>query len=189
VPDLRRAPDPGVQAPSAPVRPSDVPPPRPRTSSDLVPPGPDVRRRQAALPRASVWAWTGSVLAGLVALAAAYADRAAVREQLTDSARAAAPGSADDLLRDTVTLTMLLVGSLCALLTLAVAACVLAAGRGRRRAATLLLVVGPLLLAVVAVAQAFVAGGSDVARIALLVQGGLLAVGLVSQLTGRSRRG
>lgn len=189
MPDLRRAPGPGVRAASALVRSSDVPPPRPRTSSDLVPPGPDVRRRQAALSRASMWAWAGSVLAGLVALAAAYADRATVREQLTDSAHAADPGRAEDLLRDGVTLTMLLVGSVGALLTLAVAACVLAAGRGRRRAATLLLVVGLLLLAVVAFAQAFVAGGSDVARVALLVQGGLLAVGLVSLRAGRSRRG
>ena len=41
----------------------------------------------------------------------------------------------------------------------------------------------------VAFAQAFVAGGSDVDRIALLVQGGLVAVGLLSLRAGRSRRG
>jgi hypothetical protein len=187
VADLRRAPVPELRVPSAPVWPSDAPPPRPRTSSDLVPPGPDVRRRQPALAPASVWAWTGSVVAGLVALAAAYVDRAALRERLTDSARAADPGGADGLLREGVTLTMLLVGSVGALLTLAVAACVLAAGRGRRRAMTLLLVVGLLLLAVVAFAQAFVAGGANVARIALLVQGGLLAVGLVTLRAGRYR--
>ena len=185
--DPRRVPMPAGAG--APARPSTEPPPRPPTASDLLPPRPEDRRPEPAVARPSAWAWTGSVLAGLVALAAAYADRSGLRERLTASARAADPGSAADVLREGVTLTLVLVGSVVAALTLVVALCVLAARRGRRRAATLLLVVGLPLLAVVAFAQAFVAGGSDVDRIALLVQGGLVAVGLLSLRAGRSRRG
>jgi hypothetical protein len=180
-----------------PDRPSTIPiatpsagalalPPRPRVSSDLAPPGPTDRPARPRSIGLAVSCWTASGLVALMALVAAYTDRASVRDRLTATAVAEDPTIAADVVRDGVGLTMVTVLAANGLLLLLAALCLVLALRGRRAARWVLAVLGLLILVAIDVDQGLVAGGFEGDRVLLWTEAGLVLVGTVALLTRSS---
>jgi hypothetical protein len=192
-----RAPAPADAARPTPRRPSTMsvatpptgvpaPPPRPRVTSDLAPPRPDDRPpRPGSMGVASSF-WTASFVVALMAFIAAYTDRATVRDRLAAAAVAEDATIAPDVLRDGVSLTMATVLVANVLLLLLAGLCLVLVLRGRPAARWLLVVLGLLIVLAIDFDQSFVTGGSDVDRLLLLIEAGLVVVGTVALLTRSS---
>ncbi len=184
----RRRPGLRPAVPQPPPQVASGPPPRPRVTTLLAPPG-----RSAPPPRP--WALriaaASSLLAaaaGIVGVLAALADGDALREKLTAEATEADPELAADAIADGVTAATTLVLGSVAFLSLLLVVWTAVVLRRRPWARWLLLVTGALTLVADDIAQSVVAGGSEVDRIAFVVQAALLVPALVSlfwRSTGR----
>lgn len=157
------------------------PPPRPQvTATRLAPPE---RARASGRPRAlrlSAACWFLAAAAGGAAVVAALLDGDALRATLTAEATEADPALAADVVADGVAATTALVlgaVAVLSLLTLVWTALVL---RRRPWARWPLLATGAALLVADDVAQGAVAGGSQVDRIAFVVQAALVVPAVVA---------
>jgi hypothetical protein len=163
-----------------PVRPPRPgPPPRPPLTSTVPPPVPRAAPRAPGTVRASAWCWGLSVLAGLLALGAAAADLAGVRQRLAAAGAVADPTATAELLRagaDTTVAAVL--GALAALVVLT-AGCLALYLRHRAGRRSALTVLGLLTLTADALAQDLLTGGPELDRGAVLVQGALVVLALV----------
>lgn len=157
-------------------------PPRPRVTSDLVPPRPDHRPARPRALGAAASFWTASFVAALIAFVAAYSDRATTRDRLTEIARANDPSLSPATLADGVRLTMVTVLAASALLVVLAAVCLPMVLHGKRGFRTALVGIAVLTLLVIQFDQEFVAGGVEVDRLALLSQGALVLVGTIALL-------
>jgi hypothetical protein len=165
------------------------PPPRPPLTSTLPPPAPRAAPRRPTPVRASAWCWALSALAGLLALVAAAVDLTGVRQRLEEVGAVADPTADHELLRsgaDTVVAGVL--GAIAALivLTLLCLALFMRCRAGWRGALTAL---GLLTLAADVLAQDLLAGGPELDRSAVLVQGGLVVPALALLFLPASRDG
>jgi len=163
-----------------PVRlPRPGPPPRPPLTSTVPPPVPRTAPRAPGTVRASAWCWGLSLLAGVLALGAAAADLAGVRQRLEATGAAADPTATEELLRSGADTTVAgVLGALAALVVLTLG-CLVLFLRHRAGWRGALAVLGLLTLAADALAQDLLTGGPELDRGAVLVQGGLVVLALV----------
>jgi hypothetical protein len=182
-----------VGAPARPRPAASAPPPRPPVASDLAVPGAGVHLRSAPPPRPralrlSVVLWLGACLAGLAGVGAALADGDALRDRLTDTARAVDPAATTEAVTDAVGTSILLVVGAVVVLALVTTVSTVLVHQRRVWARWVLLGTGLLTLFVADVAQSSVAGGNDLDRILLLTQAGLIVVAVVLLFTRSSGR-
>ena len=172
-----------------PVRlPRPGPPPRPPLTSTVPPPVPRTAPRAPGTVRASAWCWGVSLLAGVLALGAAAADLAGVRQRLEATGAAADPTATAELLRTGADTTVAgVLGALAALVVLTLG-CLVLFLRHRAGWRGALAVLGLLTLAADALAQDLLTGGPELDRGAVLVQGGLVVLALVLLALPASRR-
>lgn len=126
-----------------------------------------------------------AALAGGAGALAALADGDALREKLTAEATEADPGLAPDAISDGVTATTALVLGSAAGLGVVLVLWTVVLLRRRPWARWALLVTGVLTVVAADVAQSVVSGGSDLDRLAFVVQAGLV-VGCLAALSWRS---
>jgi hypothetical protein len=163
------------------------PPPRPPLTSTLPPPAPRAAPRRPPSVRASAWCWGLSALAGALALAAAAADLTGVRQRTAEAGAVADPTAGAELLRSGADIAVAgVLGALAALLVLTLA-CLAVFLRFRAGWRGALAVLGLLTLAADVLAQDLLAGGPELDRSAVLVQGGLVVLALVLLLWPTSR--
>ena len=148
-------------------------------TAPLAPPG---RTEQPRPPRTLRLSATASFLAaasGGIGVLAALADGDALRQKLTAEAAEAESDLTPDAIAEGVTATTALVLGSVAVLTVALVVWAAVVLRRRPWARWPLLVTGLLTLVADDVAQSVVSGGSDLDRIAFLVQAALVVVALV----------
>lgn len=170
---------------AVPPRPSG-PPPRPRLTSDVVPPW--LRTDEQARPRAVpavAFLLLAAVAAGLAAMAAMAADGAGLRDRLTGAATKGAPSASEALVRSGVRTTLLSTFGLQSILALLLLVMVALFLRRQRWARWTLLGTALVTLGVAALAQDVVAGGRDLDRLAFLVEGALLVLGMAALCSRR----
>ncbi|MCZ2806983.1 hypothetical protein O2W18_17900 [Modestobacter sp. VKM Ac-2983] len=124
----------------------------------------------------------------MIGLIAAALDLAGLRQRLLDSAAAADPATDQELLREGVDTTVLAVVGPLAVLTVLGLAALLLYLRRRSIWSRVLLVLGLLTVAADVLAHDLLAGGPDVDRSAVLVQAGLVTVGLALLFLPRPSR-
>lgn len=181
---------PGLRPAVPPPRPlaAGGPPPRPQVTTRLAPPGRSAPPPRPWALRVSATAAFLAAAAGIAGVLAALADGDALREKLTAEATDADPGLAADTIADGVRATTVLVLGSVAFLSLALAVWTAVVLRRRPWARWLLLATGVLTLVAADVAQSVVAGGSELDRIAFVVQAALVVPTLVAlfwRSTGR----
>jgi hypothetical protein len=163
------------------------PPPRPATTSDIAPPIGRPRPEVPGTVRATAALWWAGCLAALTGLGAALLDSEALRARLTETATAADPTAAADLVADGVRATMALVLAGVAVLVAVSLVWVGLLLRARSWARWALVATAVPTLLALDVAQSVVAGGGDTDRLALVVAAGLFVVALVPLLSRSAR--
>ena len=169
------------------VSPVDRPPARPELTNAPPPPAPEPQPAPPRAVRLAAALWWAGCLAGVVGIVTALLDRDALERKLTATVRESDPTASGDVVADGVRATIAVVLGSTGLLVLVSLVWMGLVLRRRGWARWALLATALLLLLAVDVTQDMVAGGADVDRGAVLVQGGLVVLACAALLARSAR--